>query len=418
MLDRLVYILFFVFIGSGLFLVYQGLKGMGYLDSMPTIMQAEKPKIQVKPVDAEQISQNKETPVELDELLGVAFMVRYLPKDEVANGCEYFKNHLERFHYQKGQVNINLLIEEVDPLFENFMKFEEVKECSLQVLRKVLSTLEDAKGFDWGTPHSARFLANALEVLHSIGAHGTSAGLFDQVGLVLKRKPPEFSELGWKIEQDLCFSLKVMGRQKECPHLYPIFDSPSMQLYTLAVRMEYEENWRRLKIYFERMRKYKNVGRWVGYADYLSGLYAFHVKRNYENAMYDFSRASRKRRQANIEGRLAKYEINYLRALHKLGRDQKANEHIDTLLSEVRDSENSSYPGMLFILQKMIAQFRLGTAENVADLKKQLIKISPKDAFSDHVMKAFEALAKKDPRYKAPFANPELQEVEAVLTGR
>ncbi len=414
MLDRLVYLLFFIFVGSGLFLVYQGMKGMGYIGANPFVSQNVQnqnplPPSKVKP----QIVEKK---IELVDLAATAYVLEYLPPNELDYGCQYFSKAFARFTPEPGKFNNQLFVDSLNSFYTVFENRWEAYPCVLPVSQKALSVLKNTEGFSWQSESTAKVLLAILKPL-SVAGHFDLIDDFYQVILpTLKMKVPAYRDYGRRIEDLLCHSLKKLGRDQQCLHLYPAFGSPNLQIYTLATRMVYDSQWDRLKIYFERMQKYKITREWVGYSDYLSGLYQYFEKKNYKGAVFDFQKSFEKRVKVLTPMETIEVTLFYLRALRKVNLLEEAltvvNQELQRLQSTIT---GPSYAGMALMLQKEIILHQMNKSEDLTTLQKQFQQFKSDGNFGDQYFQAFNALASKDKSFKPQFINRDLNEVKEIL---
>lgn len=420
MLDRLVYVLFFIFIGSGLFLVYQGLKGMGYLGPAPVTQAPIPPPVAQNPVIS--VEEAKEAGVEIgpvdgNELDAIAYMVKSLPETDQAAGCQFFWDHYSKLELKEGETNLDNLLKNVLDVFAASEQLPSTHNCLLEVTKKTFSVAHGVKGFDFKNENGAEFLAKALPALIKGGYFSLVSQIHDAILPILKMKLPGYSSNGNLIEHSLCMGLKHMGRKSECQFLYPITDSPNMQVYSLAYKVFYDEEWGRLYVYTDRMRDYKKSGRWMGFEIYLRGLYQVHVKNDLESGLKKYEQAVLAAKGWADLSLEMEYKLALIRLMRQMGRHQEALGRVDSFLEMADQNGNSGFEVMAMLLQKLMIKKELGqSVDDAQAIQKKFSSVKPDDEYGELVAKAIDALITGSQTFEPTIKSVEFLEVQKVLS--
>ncbi len=414
MFDRLVYLLFFIFLGAGLFLVYQGLQGLGYLG--PSLLPLKPVVKVVRPSELVNLKvKTSKQKITFEDIEAVAFVVKYLPESDLQIGCDYFNEHYQQWSVQKGEFDHARVLSSVNDVMAALKKLSPGSLCLKEISLKSFQLVDKFEDFDWKTEAGSIFLESHLRVLGPTGRYSFIANLYSKLIPVLRMRLPHYRNRGWAIERSLCDALKKMGKPDQCQHIYPAFGSPSLQLYTLATRKVYDDQWDRLGLYADRMRKIPNPGEYVGYAEYIEGLYKFYYKKDFYKAERDFRGAVGKRESFSVFAS-AQEHLYLIRSLRALKEFNKAKTTVDSFLSKLdSQSQGPSYFGMALVLQKLMLAIEMNQPPLVAELQKKFNSYKPNDPFADHYSKAVEALIQKNQNYKAGIKNNDLLEVQKIL---
>jgi tetratricopeptide (TPR) repeat protein len=435
LLDRLVYILFFIFVGSGLFLVYQGLQGMGYLkpasiqsliDQLQGTGQSPAPQAMHRKKPPREASTPSSRPpteggasfvsqeVSLADLEAVAFVVRYLEDGDLQAGCQFLIEHMRNYLPSKPP-EVKALVRALAPVYER-LQSSSAAACLSQVSRLSFPFLAKGSASFWKSEAGSKALLTLLLPMRRTGHFGQITKAYGWVQSFFPLKSPEYKKQGPALEDLFCEAFKKMGQADNCPHLYPVVDSPNLQIYSLAARALYDEEWDRLRLYYSRMDSGKEKGSFQGYEMYLKALYRYFVSKEYESAILHFNRAieSLPVRASLVD--FGHYHIGLLRSLIAQERHSEAVEKADLFLKQLdREQPGPSEIGMALMMQKQIALYKKKESFRDSSTLARFEGYKPDDPFGVAYKKAFSALLDNDKKYQPTVDYFDFREVAQVL---